>query len=199
MASVVTETTNEGAATFLLPYRVSVQIVGTAHLLFHRWSIDGVESKAKAAKGSNAKKKDDLESYVYRDADGTLAAPGEWFRQSTIAAAKYRQDPRSPRKSAMDLFKAGIVVISDMCSLGLKDWEFVDRRKVNVQRNGITRERPAMYQGWKCEALFQVLLPEYITPEMLNETIQMAGKVCGVGDNRPTFGRFQVVQFKVTE
>ena len=179
------------------PYMAEVQIEGTAPLLFHRWSVEGVDAKAKAAKGSKAKKEDDLESYVYRDGDGLLCLPSEYLRMSIIGAAKFRQDPRSPRKSAMDLMKAAIVGLEPYCSLGVKDWDFVDKRRVMIQRNGITRFRPAMNTGWKTTVPIQVLLPEYVQPSMLNEVIQAAGRLIGVGDFRPTYGRFQVTNFSV--
>lgn len=180
------------------PYAALITVVGTAPFLFHRWSVEGVDAKAKAAKGSKAKKEDDLESYVYRNHKGELAIPGEYLRMAIIGAAKFRQDPRSPRKSAMDLFKAGVVAIEPLCSLGVKDWSFVDKRRVMIQRNGITRARPAMDIGWKVDFLIQCLLPEYIQPDMLNEVVQSAGRLIGVGDFRPTYGRFQVVSFKIS-
>jgi hypothetical protein len=68
-----------------------------------------------------------------------------------------------------------------------------------VQRNAITRERPAMRAGWQVIVTFQVLLPEYIPSQMLNETIQAAGRLIGVGDFRPTYGRFQVIGFQVDQ
>src|SRR5687767_14047151 len=91
--------TNDAAELISLevPYIAEVTIEGVADILFHRWSNEAVEAKAKAAKGSAAKKTDDLESYVYRADNGNLALPGEYLRQSIIAAAKFRQDPRSPR------------------------------------------------------------------------------------------------------
>ncbi|MGA8689001.1 MAG: hypothetical protein WB662_03590 [Methyloceanibacter sp.] len=179
-----------------VPYIIDVSVEGTAPFLFHRWSVDGIEAKSKAAKGSKAKKEDDLESYVYRDEKGHLSIPTEYFRMSIINAAKYKQDPRSPRKSAMDLFKAGIVCLNELCSLGVKDWDYLDRRRVMVQRNGITRCRPAIHAGWKVKMQLEILLPEYITPSSLNETIQAAGRLVGVGDFRPTYGRFQIVEFR---
>src|SRR3990167_4224753 len=81
------------------PYTVQVTIRGSSAILFHRWSNEAVAEKAAAAKGSKAKKSDNLESYVYRCDNGNLGLPGEYVRQSVIAAAKFRQDPRSPRKS----------------------------------------------------------------------------------------------------
>lgn len=198
-ATVLGNVSNDAERTIAIdqPYIAEIEVEGTAAFLFHRWSVDGVEAKGKAAKGSKAKKTDDVESYVYRNKHNELGIPGEYFRMALINAAKYQQDPRSPRKSAMDLFKAGIVSLTDLCLLGKKDWDFIDRRRVCVQRNGITRDRPAFYPGWKAKMEFQVLLPEYINKHLLNSTIQAAGRLVGVGDFRPTFGRFSVVKFSV--
>jgi len=194
------ERVSNGAADLVAmeePYTVEVSVEGTAALLFHRWNNESVEKKGKAAKGSKAKRTDDVESYVYRGSDGALGVPGEYFRQSVIHAAKFAQDPRSPRKSAMDLFKAGVVALDELCSLGTKEWSYLDARRVLIQRNGVTRIRPAMAPGWKVSVKLGVLLPEYISPEMLNERIQAAGRLVGVGDFRPTYGRFSVVKFEI--
>lgn len=200
MATALTSASNDAKQTIEAgqPYVATVRLRGTAAFLFHRWSVDGVEAKSKAAKGSAAKKSDDLESYVYRTDENKLAIPGEYFRMAVIYAAKFRQDPRSPRKSAMDLFKAGLIALDELCGLDRETWDFIDRRRVVVQRNAITRCRPALLAGWETECRFDVLLPEYISPELLNDTIQAAGRLIGVGDFRPTFGRFQVVGFSLT-
>jgi hypothetical protein len=191
--------TNDAGSVIELtqPYTAKVAIQGTAPLLMHRWSVDGVEAKSNAAKGSKAKKSDDLESYVYRTKNGDLAIPGEYLRGAIVNAAKFRQDPRSPRKSAVDLFKAGVVALDVLATLGTKKWDFVDKRRVKVQQSAITRARPAMDIGWKLDLNIQVLLPEYIAPELLNEVIQSAGRLIGIGDFRPSFGRFLLTKFEV--
>lgn len=200
-ATAVHPVSNDAETTisFTEPYAVSVTIRGTAPFLFHRWNVDAIAEKAKAHKGSKAKKEDDTESFVYRDDDGNLAIPAEYLRMSIVNAAKFNQDPRSPRKSAMDLFKAGVVPLTDLCTTGHKDWDYLDRRRVMVQRNGITRSRPALAKGWTISADFQIIVPEYISSEMFNEVVQKAGKLIGIGDFRPTFGRFQVVNFTILE
>lgn len=200
-ATILTPVSNDGQAVINceLPYSAMILVQGVSPFLFHRWSVDGVEAKAKAAKGSKAKKEDDLASYVYRSDDGMLAIPAEYFRMAIVNAAKFKQDPRSPRKSAMDLFKAAIFPTHEYCSLGISEWNYVDRRRVTVQRNGITRSRPAVDKGWRCEVQFEVVLPEYVSPELLNEVVQMAGRVVGVGDFRPTYGRFQVTGFLTSQ
>lgn len=191
------EPTNGGADTISKsePYFVTVAIEGSADFLFHRWNTEAVDAKAAAAKNSAAKKTDDVESYVYRTESGELAIPGEYLRGAVIGAAKFRQDPRSPRKSAMDLFKAAVVSTTNLASLGVADWDYLDRRRAMVQRQGINRTRPAMRAGWKAEFQFLITLPEYVDRQMLRETIESAGRLIGVGDFRPTFGRFGVVKF----
>lgn len=197
--TAVADPTNGAESTihYSIPYMVDVTIKGVSDLLFHRWNCEAVEEKAKAAKGSQAKKSDDIESYVYRTDDGELALPGEYLRQAIIHSAKFKQDPRSPRKSAADLFKAGVVTAEPLASLGVKDWDYEDRRRVTVQRNSITRCRPAMKPGWETTVRLMVTLPEYITSDLLHEVISNAGRLIGVGDFRPTYGRFAIHGFEV--
>ena len=177
------------------PYTVAVTIRGSAAILFHRWSNESVAAKSAAAKNSKAKKTDDLASYVYRCDNGHLGLPGEYLRQSIIGAARFRQDPRSPRKSAMDLYKAGVVAITELADLGVEEADYIDRRRVLVQRNAITRERPALREGWEATIDLMILLPEYIDRTTLLEIIGSAGRLIGVGDFRPTYGRFAVTSF----
>lgn len=195
------EATNGGDLTIEAsqPYRVAVQLTGTADLLFHRWNSQAVDEKAKAAKNSKAKKTDDIESYVYRNDDGELCIPGEYVRQAIVMAAKFRQDPRSPRKSAMDLYKAGVVPLSILASTGKKDWDYEDTRRVVVQRAGINRTRPALKAGWKAEFEFLILTPEYIAPMDLHGVLTQAGVLVGIADFRPTFGRFGITSFEVLQ
>lgn len=191
------EVTNGGAATFdaSQPFTVNVSVQGMADMLFHRWNCEAVDAKSKAAKNSAAKKTDDIESYVYRNELGDLCIPGEYFRQAIIHAAKFRQDPRSPRKSAMDLFKAGVVCLTPLASLNVQDWDYLDTRRVVIQRSGVNRTRPAMKIGWRADVQFSVLLPEYIAQSDLHSVLETAGRLIGVGDFRPTYGRFGIVAF----
>lgn len=101
------------------------------------------------------------------------------------------------RKSAMDLFKAGVIVLTPLSSVGKTEWDYLHKCRVVVQRNGITRTRPALKAGWEVEFDIQINLPEYIEPSILNEVIANAGRLLGIGDFRPTYGQFQVTKFSV--
>lgn len=196
------ETPTNGARNGIelsMPYRVEVTIEGTAAILFHRWNCESVASKSAAKKGSAEKKSDDVESYVYRNPKGEICIPGEYLRGAIVAAAKFHQDPRSPRKSAADLFKAAIVSLTELASLGAKDWDYLDKRRVVIMRSAITRSRPAMNPGWKAKFILMVNLPEYIDQAFLNTVIQQAGKLIGLADFRPSYGRFNVTSFEVLE
>lgn len=185
--------------SFEEPYIISVAIEGTAALLFHRWSCEDVAEKSAAKKNSKAKKTDNVESYVYRNEQNQICLPGEYLRQTIIHAAKFKQDPRSPRKSAMDLFKASIVALTELAPLngGVEKWDYTDQRRVVIQRAAITRMRPAFAKGWTAEMEFSVLTPEYIDPQLFNEALALSGKLIGTADGRPSYGRFQVTKCAV--
>lgn len=197
LKNINADTTNGAKETIdlTLPYTAHVRIKGVADLLFHRWNAEAVDEKAKAAKNSAAKKTDNVESYVYRNEKNELCVPGEYVRGALILAAKFKQDPRSPRKSAMDLFKAGVVATTPLASLKTTEWDYEDRRRVVVQRAGINRVRPAMRTGWEVEMDLMITLPEYINGDLLQEVLVLAGRIGGIGDFRPTYGRFSVTRF----
>lgn len=202
-ASIGGDITNDGAEHLQAPYIARVRVEGTSAMLFHRWSNEDVAEKAKAAKNSKAKKTDNVESYVWRDEKDYLCVPGEYFRQSIIEAARYRQDPRSPRKSARDLYKASIVALTELAHIekdgkATKSWDYLDQRRVVIQRNAVTRVRPAFLVGWQAELEFQILLPEYVIPADFLEVLVQAGRLVGVSNFRPTYGRFQVIKFETS-
>lgn len=205
LTAIGPEPTN-GAATVIessVPYRAELTIIGTADLLWHRWNCEAVEEKSKAAKGSKAKKTDNIESYVYRNDAAEICFPGEYLRMPIIAAAKFRQDPRSPRKSAMDLYKAGVIPLTAMAPLYnaagevATAWDYEHKGRVVVQRSAITRIRPAFKAGWSATIVIMVNLPEYIRPDDLLDVTNAAGRLCGTGDFRPTYGRFAVSRFRI--
>lgn len=193
--------TNDAAEdiAFEEPYIVRFKIEGTAPLIFHRYSCEAVEEKNNAKKNSRAKKTDNIESYVYRNDKNQICLPGEYVRASMVNAARFKQDPRSPRKSAMDLFKASLVALTELAPLngGTETWDYVDKRRMIVQRSAIPRMRPAFNSGWTAEFEFTVLTPEYIDPQFFREILVLTGRLIGTADSRPTYGRFQVTQCEV--
>ncbi len=196
------EQLSNGAADIIesgMPYRISFGIVGTAPLLMHAWNIESIAEKAVAAKGSKAKKTDNVESYCYRDDNGNIGVPGMNFAASIQMAGKFRQDPRSPRKSAFDLCKAGVVPLTTVAPFQplTASWDFEHACRVTVQRAGVTRVRPAMRDGWRLEFDLLITTPEYLTPGVMAELVSNAGRLIGLCDFRPTYGRFAVEKMEL--
>ena len=202
-----TAVTNGAEFHLELPYYATVTLKGTSPLLFHRWDCNDVDAKAAAPKGSKIKTTDNVEAYVWRNEEGEICLPLEYVRMSMVKAAKYFKDPASPKKSAHDLAKSSIIRIGELASLGTKDWDGIDRRRVVVNKGGVNRSRPMMQAGWECEMTFMVQAPELIPAQRehgsnlpaFRTLLDRAGMFEGVGDFRPTYGRFEVNSFKVSE
>lgn len=196
-----TQTTN-GAAEIIAvtaPYRFAVTVMGDAPLLFHSWNIEAIEEKAASKKGSASKKTDNIESYVYRTDAGHIGIPGANFQACLREAGRFVPDPRSPRKSSMDLIRAGIVPLDIVAPFHGErtTWDYEDRRRVTVMRAGITRTRPAMNTGWAITFNLLVTTPEYLSPELVRQIVGQAGRTVGLCDFRPTYGRFSVTEFRL--
>ena len=55
-----------------------------------------------------------------------------------------------------------------------------------------------MRAGWSVVIELMVLLPEYIPPDVLHDVLINAGRLVGIADYRPTYGRFHVQHFEIT-
>jgi hypothetical protein len=182
---------------FSKPYTATIRVKGTAKMLMHCWNIAAIEEKSTSKKGSKEKKTDNVESYVLRDDSGNIVMPTINFCASIRMAGKSFSDPSSPRKSLHDRLKAVIIPVEEygLVNGGTKDWDFIDARRVVIQRAGITRHRPAFFEGWEIVFKIAIMEPEYLQPDLLYELISTAGKFQGLGDFRPTFGRFVITAF----
>lgn len=177
-------------------FAVSIRIIGTSPLLMHRYDVESVKGKGRAAKNSAEKKTDDVESYLYRDGK-QIGIPGRHFHACLREAARRIPDPTSPRKSARDLVAAGIKVEPFMAQLGKTTWDYLDEQRAVVQRAAIPRIRPAFREGWSVTFTVLVLAPEYISEAWLQDLTHRAGRFQGLLDGRSIgYGLFRVVSFQ---
>lgn len=187
-----------------LPYTAEITIVGTADLLFNRFNEEEYEEKAASQRGSSIRKTDIHENRIYRDHDGDVAMPAVYLTNSLTAAGKYKTDPRNARASMMGLCKAGIVpyeeyskMVSVTGETTKEGWDYLDKRGACIQRARVVKARPAFFKGWRTTILLEILVPEYISLDVLSELCTYAGRFVGVGDYRPTYGRFRVESLKL--
>ena len=183
------------------PYTVEVTVRGVCPILFHRWNVEAVETKAKAAKGSTAKKTDDTESYLYRGESGEVCSPGEYLRQSIINAAKFKQGPAQPRKLGHGPVQG-------------RDHRAPDRsRLARPGSAGLLRQAPGdgsapgrhprspgheLRAGKRTVAFMGQPAGIHRRRSFLRQVLDDAGRLVGVGDFRPTYGRFTCAGWKLT-
>ena len=186
------------------PFCAKVRLQGTQDILLHRWNDEDVQAKAEAKKGSEEKKRDNPEAYIYRNDEGFICIPGRYIVRAVVEAGRNFQDPRSKKKSAKDLAQAVVManeVLSPILVNGepAQKWEYDDRQRVCIMRSAITRTRPAFKKGWQVDFSLISLDPTLITPDFLRKLVDNAGMFIGLGDFRPTYGRFKVVHWEIVD
>ena len=184
------------------PFSAKIRLQGTQDILFHRWNDEDVQAKAEAKKGSEEKKRDNPEAYIYRNDEGYICIPGRYIVRSVVEAGRNFQDPRSKKKMAKDLVQAAVMsdeILSPILEKGkpVEQWDYDDRQRVCIMRSAITRTRPAFKKGWEVDFTLISLVPELVTPDFLRKLVDNAGLLIGLGDFRPTYGRFRVVHWEI--
>jgi len=189
------------------PYTIELTI-GNAPgcaILFHAFDVSDYRRKEQAKKGSQEKKTDNVESYVYRDPEtGAIAMPALNMKAAICNAAKKFKDPASTRASAKDLIRGGIVVdpfLSPFLRDGkpIMEWDTIDERGVGVNQSKVIRSRPMLTNGWQLKYNITVTDSEYINTDLIYEVIARACNFSALGDYRPDFGRFVIEEFKVSK
>ena len=190
-----------------IPYRMIVTIEGVTDLLLNGWNIEALEEKANSPKGSAIRKTDNPEDMVYRNRKGQLCLKGDCLKAAMREAGRAHQDPRSPRKSARDIINESIMALDDLTPIlkgknmrPIKKWDYIAAHRVVPQKgSAITRKRPAIEEGWRMKFEMICNAPEYFKSAFVQQLIMDAGKFKGLGDYRPTYGRFNMVGFEITQ
>lgn len=136
---------------------------------------------------------------VYRDEKGNFYILSDAFRASIIGKGGGASGRRIGKRSAISVCSGAIFSVEPRCILvdpetqkPLKKYE-IDTRRVVVMGQGILRSRP-MFPKWGTRLPFEIDT-DFLTKEIVLELLNIAGKICGVGDYRPqkkgSFGRFK--------
>jgi hypothetical protein len=181
---------------------IEVTIVGTTPMLQHRFDEKAeIQEATRSVVENHGTPREQAEKAVYRDGNNGFYFPGTWIVGS-IKAAGENHKLKGSRKSAKYLVPAAVniqeiivpVKNGDGKSLA-KDFE-VDSRPVTIPatKGRIMRHRPR-FDAWA--ANFTLLVNENVLPEdFVHKLLTEAGEQRGLGDFRPTFGRFRVTRWK---
>lgn len=179
------------------------EIVGVAPLMMHSIRLaNPLDQAAKAIKAVSSKRKkteDDHEAMarleflgsLYRDDAGHYIIPAPAWEACIVEGAKSQKSGK--------IAKSGIFVADDTTIryAGPKDPEAryadpscVDYRAVRVQSARLMRCRP-IFRGWSA-TLTVSHDPRVVAADTLRQWLEIAGRLVGVLEYRPRFGRFDV-------
>lgn len=164
-----------------------VEIRGTAPLLMNRFTDESGSKKTKKIYDDQ----EEAEKRLYLDENGKLYQPGEHIERALQLASKNFK--YGGRKSYYDFVRSAVFVQPEKVIHIIQDWK-IDKRPVVIQKRRIMRCRPLL-KNWQLKFQLHVI-DENIDAEVLKEILEYAGRFIGLGDNRPRYGRFKVIQFK---
>lgn len=167
--------------------KLIVKIKGKAPYLMHRYAP---RDKSDIIKGEIDYSQEVLRTVYYDEKIG-------YYIPSTQIEAALREAAKIFKLKGKQNFKkiimASVYIESDKIPLN-KKYDEIDSRFVKVQRQGIVRYR-ARFNSW--EVKFIILFDEErINITTLKQILIEAGISHGIGDYRPKFGRFEVINFK---
>lgn len=188
---------------------VTFELEGSSPLLMHNGQLsDPLNDYAKAMKeihGKRAKTEADYLELQKREFMGSL-----YWKQGVGPVIPSQMLEGVVREGAKS-FKLGKAVSSgvfaDQDAFQLEyegprefdalfaDKEFVDIQSVKVNTNRVQRCRP-IFKKWKMKGELSVAT-DVIDTESVCQALEKAGKLKGMGDYRPKYGRFKVTSFEV--
>lgn len=188
---------------------IEVEIRGVAPQLWSNGQLSNpLNEFAQAIKKISGKKKKTETDYaemarlefmggLYTGEDGGPVVPGEVIDACIASGAAKRK-----LKTA---FKACVFTSDPEYKLSYKGprdpaklWEmpeFRDTRRVCIQKKSVQRTRPR-FNDWSLRFNLTLLDGAEVTVEDVREAIETAGRLVGLSDFRPKFGRFVVERFK---
>jgi len=134
---------------------------------------------------------------LYFDDDGNYCIPSIAFRSALLNGLKNKKVGKA---SAISVFQAAVFNMDELCILidpetdePLKEYK-IDTRRAIVQRQGVMRSRPR-FDKWGCYLTLSIDT-DIVTPEQVEEHLNIAGQIIGVGnyriEKRGPFGKFKV-------
>ena len=129
--------------------------------------------------------KEEAESKVYRDKDGFIVFPSYWFRASILNSSK---GAKLGKMAARNVLGSSIFVTTQNF-YPLRHGKKLKEYTINTQRAvignaGILRSRPLIETPWELEGVLEYDA-EMIAGKHLTEFLTLAGRIAGIGDQRP--------------
>ena len=177
--------------------KYNVKIKGITPLLMNKPEDYGFDEQWVEKKASEDWEKEALKK-LYRDSKGNCYIPSNHVERTIIEGGKKIKMKGAGKATYSKIF--GSMVSVEPFELVLKPQKYEIHKCLVVipsTKGRIMRYRP-MFKNWELE--FEVEFEDEISPAVIKEALEIAGKYSGIGDWRPEkkgkFGKFQVTLFK---
>lgn len=187
---------------------ITVTLTGICPMLQHNGRLaNPIDEHTRTVKALTSKRKktdDDLIDLMIAEArggcwethDGLMGLPTAAVWRSIYDAAKAYKMGENIKRALLFAdpeYVDPLIIDGETweCDLWVKDSDRIDYRPVKVQARKVMRARPWIPAGWQSTHTFE-LLEDVIDPREMAPILERAGRLVGVGDWRPTYGRFSV-------
>jgi hypothetical protein len=159
------------------------------------------EDMASARRGRRLSVEEEARQAIYRDPNNRICIPALMVKACLRQAGSEFRVLGRGKGSYKCHIMAGLRISPEYIPLRIpngndpeKSWE-IDVRPVRIKANRVLRGRPR-FNEWELEFILEVLDEQLLTEKVLKELLDFAGKYEGLGDFRPEFGLFEVVDFE---
>ena len=189
--------------------KARLDITGQAPLLMHNARLsdplDPIAREMKKISGKRTKTDSDHEELarleflggIYYNEESGVYVPGANLWATLIGGGKITKQGTAVQRglivsdNALTLIYNGPSTPEELYAHG----EFTSRLSVKVGQNRVMRTRP-MFEDWRLNAEIQVD-ETVLNLDSVVELARNAGEMVGLGDYRPSYGRFNVVVEKI--
>lgn len=168
---------------------IKVKVRGVAPLLMNRFVVTTGEESKRGKKVYDPK--EEAEKKTYRTEQGKLYLPNTHFKASMVKAST--DFKMTGRKTYKDYVRSGVFIKEQEIVLDQQEYKIFECPVV-IQRARVMSWRP-MFKEWTCEFTIEIT-DDFINQTTLKEILESAGRFKGVGDFRPEYGRFEVIEYK---
>lgn len=173
---------------------VKVRIKGISDYLQHKRPFEE-DDKALQKRTGEVDYSKEVEKTVYRDNEIGCYIPSKQIRACLVEAGSAFK--AGGNRTYRKMLNAVIEIDPDKISLKKETYDYVHKEFVKLRGSDqVLRHRPAFKKGWEAKLKLLILDEEQIPIDVMKQIAEYAGKFVGIGDWRPHFGRFEVVEFK---
>jgi len=170
--------------------KFEVEIKGVSPILYNRVQTVGIQTK----KGEGFDKPEDCESKLHIR-ENKICQPAIGIELGLQKVAGEIKRKGAGTRNFKNLFKSSVFIKPLMIPHLIQKWEPLETTTVNqVTKGRIIVYRP-MLNDWALKFEVEVL-DDRISTEVLKLALDDTGRLNGLGDWRPRYGRFIVTKFK---